>query len=210
MFDGNFRKGVDRVITPVGAWINKWLHINANFLTLLGLSLSVGCMVFVARGSFYIGFAFFVCTGLSDLLDGPVAKAAGSTSIRGSFFDSLADRITDALILLGMSWHILKNTSQSETLVFLPIVILILIQILSYQRAKAESLSIQAKGGALMERAERFIVMGFGILFNAWLIQTLWVLLGLVILTNLQRFIKIMRGVKNSPQNLNPSPQPES
>ncbi len=201
MFDGNFRKGVDRVIEPIGIWIHKWLRINANFLTLLGLGLSVGCMIFVARGSFYIGLAFFVCTGLADLLDGPVAKAAGSTSIRGSFFDSLADRITDALILLGMAWHILKNTDQSETLVFLPIIILVLIQILSYQRAKAESLNIQARGGALMERAERFIVMGFGILFNDWLIQTLWVLLGLVALTNLQRFIKIMRGVINSSES---------
>ncbi len=192
MFDGNFKEGIDRGLAPIGRWLNKGLKINANHLTLLGLLLSIGCMYYLATDSFYIGLIFFVFTGVADLLDGPVAKAAKSTSVRGAFFDSLTDRLADALILFGIAWHILNNTDEGDNLIFLPLAIMVLIQIVSYQRAKAESLNIDAKGG-IMERAERFLVLGFGILFERWLIETLWVLLGLMILTALQRFIKIMR-----------------
>ncbi len=195
MFDGNWRKGVDKVVNPVGYWLNKYLKINANYLTFLGLGLSVGCMYFLSQGRFWIAFIFFVFTGLADLFDGSIAKAAGTISVRGAFFDSLIDRLADALILAGIAWYVLGAENHSDRLVFLPIGIAFVIQIISYQRAKAESLKLEAKSG-LMERAERFFVLGFGIVFNQWLIQTLWVFLGLVSLTAIQRFIKIMRQSK--------------
>ena len=37
--------------------------------------------------------------------------------------------------------------------------------LISYERAKAESLGFDARGG-LMERAERLIALGFGLLFE--------------------------------------------
>jgi len=64
--------------------------------------------------------------------------------------------------------------------------------LISYQRAKAESLGYDAKGG-LMERAERFIMLGFGLLFSELLVGVLWVMLALSTITAAQRFVKVWR-----------------
>ena len=64
--------------------------------------------------------------------------------------------------------------------------------LVSYMRAKAESLGYDAKGG-LMERAERFIVLAFGLLFSEILIPVLWVMLALSLVTAVQRFVKVWR-----------------
>ncbi|MEC7810830.1 MAG: hypothetical protein VYB07_06575, partial [Actinomycetota bacterium] len=64
--------------------------------------------------------------------------------------------------------------------------------LISYQRAKAESLGLEAKGG-LMERAERFIVLAIGLLFSEALIVILWIMLILSSFTAIQRFIKVWK-----------------
>jgi CDP-diacylglycerol--glycerol-3-phosphate 3-phosphatidyltransferase len=70
--------------------------------------------------------------------------------------------------------------------------------LISYERAKAESLGLQAKGG-LMERAERLILLGFGLLFDSLLIPILWVMLGLTAFTAVQRFVKVWRQAVAAP-----------
>ena len=49
-----------------------------------------------------------------------------------------------------------------------------------------------AKGG-LMERAERFIVLAFGLLFGEILVPVLWLMLALSLFTAGQRFVKVWR-----------------
>jgi len=70
--------------------------------------------------------------------------------------------------------------------------------LVSYQRAKAESLGFDAKGG-LMERAERFIVLGFGLLFSELLIGVLWGMLVLTAIPAVQRFVKVWRQASGRP-----------
>ncbi|GIT76649.1 MAG: hypothetical protein Ct9H300mP31_11800 [Acidimicrobiaceae bacterium] len=74
----------------------------------------------------------------------------------------------------------------------LPVAFMAIALFISYQRAKAESLGYDAKGG-LMERAERFIVLAFGLLFSEILIPVLWVMLALSLVTAVQRFVKVWR-----------------
>jgi CDP-diacylglycerol--glycerol-3-phosphate 3-phosphatidyltransferase len=62
--------------------------------------------------------------------------------------------------------------------------------VISYERAKAESLGLSAKGG-LMERAERIIMLCLGLLFPPLLIPILWIMLVLTTVTALQRFFKV-------------------
>ncbi len=64
--------------------------------------------------------------------------------------------------------------------------------LVSYERAKAESLGFDARGG-LMERAERFILLGFGLLFSELLIGVLWVMLVATSGTAVYRFVKVWR-----------------
>ena len=70
--------------------------------------------------------------------------------------------------------------------------------VISYQRAKAESLGLNAKGG-LMERAERVILLCFGLLFSPILTWVLWVMLALTALTAVQRFFKVWRQAAIAP-----------
>ena len=74
----------------------------------------------------------------------------------------------------------------------LPVAVMSLAMLVSYQRAKAESLGYDAKGG-IMERAERFIVLAFGLLFTELLVWTLWFMLVLTGVTAVQRFVKVWR-----------------
>ena len=86
------------------------------------------------------------------MLDGAVAKASGTASARGAFFDSVADRLTDALLFGGVAWFL--ATTQPGRIAVLPLAVLAASMLISYERAKAESLGFDARGG-LMERAER-------------------------------------------------------
>lgn len=72
----------------------------------------------------------------------------------------------------------------------LPVAVMGAAMLISYQRAKAESLGFDAKGG-IMERAERFIVLALGLLISDFLIPILWVMLILTLFTVVQRFLKV-------------------
>jgi CDP-diacylglycerol--glycerol-3-phosphate 3-phosphatidyltransferase len=74
----------------------------------------------------------------------------------------------------------------------LPFAIMAVSSIVSYERAKAESLGLYAKGG-LMERAERIVLLCIGLLFESVLIPILWVMLVLTTATAIQRFVKVWR-----------------
>jgi CDP-diacylglycerol--glycerol-3-phosphate 3-phosphatidyltransferase len=74
----------------------------------------------------------------------------------------------------------------------LPFAVLGASLLISYERAKAESLGYNAKGG-LMERAERMIVLGVGLLFSQFLVPVLWIMLVLTLFTAGQRFVKVWK-----------------
>jgi CDP-diacylglycerol--glycerol-3-phosphate 3-phosphatidyltransferase len=129
-----------------------------------------------------------IVTGLHDLLDGPVAKAAGTSSVRGAFFDSVTDRVADAVLMGGVSWYLIGR--HEGHLAVLPLAVLGVTALVSYERAKAESLGLSAKGG-LMERAERMILLGVAFLDSAFLLPVLWVMLALISVTAITRFVKV-------------------
>jgi CDP-diacylglycerol--glycerol-3-phosphate 3-phosphatidyltransferase len=62
--------------------------------------------------------------------------------------------------------------------------------LISYERAKAEALGFDARGG-LMERAERLVALAIGLLFSALLIPMLFLMLALTVFTAVQRFLKV-------------------
>ncbi len=196
MFDGRWRDSVDRMTGPVGHRLQK-IGVTADVLTATGLITATGTAVAVATGHLHLAILLLVLTGLHDLLDGPVAKASGTASVRGAFFDSVTDRVTDCLLLGGVAWYLVSRGSGH--LVLLPFAVLGVTLLVSYQRAKAESLGISAKGG-LMERAERMILLGIGFLSASFLVPVLWVMLGLTVLTAAGRFVKVWRLAEAPPQ----------
>jgi len=189
MFDGRWRDTVDRGTGPVGRRLQQ-VGISADVLTATGLVSAAATAVAVATGHLHLAIVLLILTGLHDLLDGPVAKASGTSSVRGAFFDSVTDRVSDALILGGIAWYLVST--HPGHLVLLPFAILGVTSLVSYQRAKAESLGITAKGG-LMERAERMILLGIAFLSASFLVPVLWVMLVLTSLTAVGRFAKVWR-----------------
>lgn len=189
MFDGRWRDTVDRGTGPVGRKLQR-LGVTADVLTATGLISATATAIAIGAGHLHLAIALLVLTGLHDLLDGPVAKASGTSSVRGAFFDSVTDRVSDALLLGGVAWYLVST--HPGHLVLLPFALVGVTALVSYQRAKAESLGISAKGG-LMERAERMILLAIGLLSASFLVPVLWVMLVLTVGTAAGRFVKIWR-----------------
>ncbi len=189
MFDGNWRTTVDKGLTPIGHSLRR-AGISADVITVIGIVMAGIASFTIGAGYLRVGFLFLLLTGIPDALDGAVARASGTGSTRGAFFDSVSDRFTDALLFGGVAWYLASN--RPGRISMLPVAIMATAMFISYQRAKAESLGFDAKGG-IMERAERFIVLAFGLLFNEILIGVLWVMLVLTAITAIQRFVKVWK-----------------
>ncbi len=187
MFDGNLRKPFDAAVAPIGSGLQK-LGVSPDVITAFGVLMAGACGVAIGTGNFFTAFLLLLATGIPDALDGAVAKAAGTAGPRGAFFDSVSDRLSDGLMFAGAGWY-LAGTDEPR-MAMLPFGLLIVASLVSYMRAKAESLGYDAKGG-LMERAERFIVLGIGLAISPLFVPVLWVMLVLTAATAVFRFHKV-------------------
>jgi CDP-diacylglycerol--glycerol-3-phosphate 3-phosphatidyltransferase len=189
MFDGRWRTSFEQGLKPVGANLRR-TGITADHLTAPGVVLAGAAAVAIGNGALRAGLLLLVLCALPDLLDGAVAKASGTAGPRGAFFDSVSDRVTDALLLGGVARYL--STTHAGRIAVLPLAVLGASMLISYERAKAESLGFDARGGR-MERAERIIALGFGLLFDSLLIPVLWLMLVLTLITAVQRFVKVWK-----------------
>jgi CDP-diacylglycerol--glycerol-3-phosphate 3-phosphatidyltransferase len=187
MLDGQFRSNIDAWVKPVGTSMKK-AGISADFITLIGLLMGVACAVFIGMGWLSLGLLFMILAGVPDLLDGAIAKAAGTAGKRGAFFDSVTDRVTDALLFGGVAWYFTRISNGP--LPMLPFAVFASASVVSYLRAKADALGFDAHVG-VVERAERIVLLGLGLLFPAILVWVLWLILGLNVVTAIQRFVAV-------------------
>jgi CDP-diacylglycerol--glycerol-3-phosphate 3-phosphatidyltransferase len=200
MFDKRLRPSVEKSLRPVGANLKR-TGITADHLTVLGIVMAVGATLAIANGAFQLAVLLLFLTAVPDVLDGAVAKASGTASARGAFFDSTADRLTDALLFGGVAWYLAGE--HSGRIAVLPLAVVATSMLISYERAKAESLGFDARGG-LMERAERLALLGLALLFPALLIPVFWVMLALTSVTAGQRFLNVWRQAST----VRPKPEP--
>lgn len=195
MFDGRFRVQVERAIRPVGESLRR-TRLTPDHLTVVGLLFAAAAAVAIGAGALQLGLFLVVLSAVPDLLDGALAKASGAASQRGAFLDSVVDRVSDALVLGGVTWYV--ATTMDPRLVAIPVAIMGTSMLISYERAKAESLGLSAKGG-LMERAERIVVLCVGLLFEPLLIWILAAMLVLTVVTAVQRFALVWRQAAVAP-----------
>ncbi len=189
MFDGQFRHQVERVTGPIGDGLSR-TGLSPNQLTACGIGLACVTAVVLSQGYMLAGLFLLIFSALFDALDGALAKAANQASVRGAFFDSVSDRVADMVVYFGIAWYLAGEPGGRIAL--LPLAVGSLGLLVSYQRSKAESLGLQAKGG-LMERAERIIALCVGVAIPVLLIPVLWVMFVLVGVTAAQRFVKVWR-----------------
>jgi len=195
MFDGRFKTQIERYVRPVGESLRR-TGLSPDHFTLLGLCVAAASAVAIGTGRMQLGLLLVICSALPDLLDGALAKASNSASQRGAFFDSVVDRVSDSFLFGGVAWFYASSDTPQFSIV--PFAILGASLIISYERAKAESLGLYAKGG-LMERAERIILLCFGLLFDSLLKWVMVVMLVLVVMTAVQRFAKVWKQAAVAP-----------
>jgi CDP-diacylglycerol--glycerol-3-phosphate 3-phosphatidyltransferase len=189
MFDGRFRTTFEKGIAPVGSNLRK-AGVKADHLTVLGVVMAAAAATAIGTDHMRLALLLLALTALPDVLDGAVAKASGTAGPRGAFFDSVCDRLADGLLLGGVAWY-LADTDGGR-IVVLPFAVFVVSALVSYERAKADALGFDARGG-LMERAERLVLLALGLLFSELLIPVLWVMLVLTTFTAGQRFVKVWR-----------------
>jgi len=129
--------------------------LSPNFWTCVGLAFALISAVVYGLGiefGLIIGGILLLVSGFFDIVDGQVAKVTGKTSKKGSYFDSMFDKIAEVAIFLG----ILVGGYAEPYLVLLAITLSLLV---SYARAKSDAINIKLQGIGIGERAERLLVI---------------------------------------------------
>jgi phosphatidylglycerophosphate synthase len=78
------------------------LGISPNILTVIGVTINVGCALLFGLGEFFWAGIVLIVANLFDMLDGNVARLTGNVTRFGSFFDSSLDRLSDMVAFLGV------------------------------------------------------------------------------------------------------------
>ncbi len=178
---------------PIGYALFR-LHLRPNHLTLAGLGVSLlAASAFVAGRTRSAGF-LLILAGLFDFFDGSLARASGQVTPFGAFLDSVIDRYSDLVVLLGIV--VLFARTPNARGAILAMAALVGSVMVSYTKARAESIGIECNVG-MMERPERLICLIAGALLDL-LEPALWVLAILANITALQRIAFTRRAMRDT------------
>lgn len=194
-------------------WTNIWspladlllrLGVKPDHVTIVGtLGVSAGALWFFPRGQFFVGVMVVTAFVFSDLMDGYMARKSGQSSSWGAFLDSTLDRVGDAAVFGGLLLYYTRADAETtlgpaDLYLGLALACLVLGNLTSYARARAESLGMQAKGG-IAERADRLVAIlvmtGLNGLFGLPILTeiTLWALALASLVTVFQRMAIVHR-----------------
>jgi len=168
MLSKTLKTAAGKMLEPLGKGLGK-IGVKPNHITVMGLILTFYAAWLLYNKNIYEAFAFGLIASLFDGADGLVARATKTTSIRGGYLDATLDRYADcvafgALILCnwveplpilplefisGQVWAMAAMIGAFQT---------------SYCRAAAERLGVSQEGIGLIERPERWFVLGMGVL----------------------------------------------
>jgi CDP-diacylglycerol--glycerol-3-phosphate 3-phosphatidyltransferase len=185
------------LFSPLARWLLK-MGVSPDAITIVGTAgVVIGSLVFYPLGQLWWGTLFITAFIFSDVIDGIMARMQDREGAWGNFLDSTLDRLADGALFAGVAiWFF---TGGGDTAIAIAAVVcLVLGMVVSYVRAKAESLGFQANVG-IAERAERLVsllvVTGFtGLgLPSIVLFVTLVLLAGASLVTVVQRVLAVRR-----------------
>ncbi|MFF3887812.1 phosphatidylinositol phosphate synthase [Streptomyces sp. NPDC001914] len=146
-----------RVLTPFAAFLVR-RGVSPDTVTLLGTAgVMAGALVFFPRGEFFWGTIVITLFVFSDLVDGNMARQLGRSSRWGAFLDSTLDRVADGAIFGGFAlWY--AGNGDDNVLCAVSIFCLASGQVVSYTKARGESIGLPVAVNGLVERAERLVI----------------------------------------------------
>ncbi|OLR94860.1 phosphatidylinositol phosphate synthase [Actinokineospora bangkokensis] len=191
------RASVSRVTDPIGAALVR-LGLTPNAMTLFGTAATIAGALWLfptghlLAGTFVVwGFAMF------DLLDGSMARALGGGTKFGAVLDASCDRLADGALFSAIVWYLLVETDH-PVLAVAALINLVLAQVVSYIKARAEASGFTSADGGLVERAERLIITlvgtgltGLGVPYA--LDVALWLCAAGSVVTVVQRVLAVRR-----------------
>ena len=195
------RRVVSGAIEPPARLLLR-MHVSPDAVTLGGtLAVVVVALVFLPQGWFVPAVIILFVLAFSDLLDGTMARMAGTSGPWGNFLDATLDRIGDGAIFGGLAlygaFHGQPWITAAATLA------LVTGQVTSYAKARAEAVGATANVG-IAERAERLIVAAIAVLLTGFgvpyvLPAALWLLGALGLITIAQRVVTVRRQLVGAP-----------
>jgi CDP-diacylglycerol--glycerol-3-phosphate 3-phosphatidyltransferase len=192
------KKGALRVIEPAISFLAR-NNVTPNTITTVGTLLTVAAGVVYATGHIMTAGWIMAGTAFFDVVDGEVARKTGRCTVFGAFYDSTLDRVGDGALMAGFTVFYATNPLH-HNLYMMVVSLLGIIGtfLVSYTRARAESLGIDAKVG-VMQRPERIVLLSapqalFGLFWNGWVLIAIIILLTVTAwITAVQR-IAFVRG----------------
>ena len=202
IFTGTARAVVSYVVKPTARFLLRH-GISPNAVTVAGtVGVLFGALVFGARGHLVAGALIVTFFALTDALDGTMARMRGGSSKLGALLDSSMDRIADGAVFGAVIYYLYGQDNPYNGLVA-GIICLTAGQIVSYVKARAQSLGLDADVG-IAERLERLLIVGVGGLVSGFgvdwgLPAALWLLAVLSVVTVFQRLIHAARSERKAP-----------
>jgi CDP-diacylglycerol--glycerol-3-phosphate 3-phosphatidyltransferase len=196
IFNTSARAVFSYVVNPTARFLLR-LRVTPNAVTVAGtVGVLIGALGFGARGHLVWGTVIVTLSALTDALDGAMARMRGKSGKFGALLDSSMDRIADAAVFGAVVYYLSGQGNPYGGMVA-AIICLALGQVVSYVKARAQSLGLNADVG-IAERLERLIIVGIGGLLGGagleWgLPAALWILAALSFVTVLQRLIHAER-----------------
>ena len=165
------------------------LRVTPNTLTVIGLLLSALTALVIALGFLLAGGLLVLFAGIFDMFDGAMARVRNAATTFGAFFDSMLDRYSESIILLGLLCYVLQRPDfheafwpaqheQTWMIVFIFVAVVGSLMV-SYAKARAEGLGLECKTG-LLARPERVVILAIGLLSGT----IIWALALLAVLSN--------------------------
>jgi CDP-diacylglycerol--glycerol-3-phosphate 3-phosphatidyltransferase len=191
------RPQINRVVEPTARRLAA-MGVTPDALTIIGtIGVAGGALGFYPRGKFLVGTLVITAFVFSDLMDGAVARVAGTSGPWGAFLDSTLDRVGDGAIFGALAlWY--AGDGNSTTLCAVALYDLVAGGVTSYAKARAEGLGMTCNVG-IAERSERLIAIlvltGFSGIFGIPVLRAiaLWGLAAATSVTVVQRVVEVRR-----------------
>lgn len=173
------------------------LHLTPNTITVIGVLITLAASILVGAGWLLLGAAVLTAGSLLDAVDGALAREQGGGTAFGSFLDSTLDRVSEAILYIGVAAWFLFVREDPAWPVLVTLVALAGSFLVSYSRARAEGIGLTASVG-LAPRTERLVLVIAGIAvaglgYEIGLIAALGIIAVLTIATLLQRIWHVWR-----------------
>lgn len=188
------------LVEPVVKVVAK-TSISPNAISWFGLVLNTGAAILITAGQPVIAGVVVLVAGYFDLLDGALARRTNRATAFGGVLDSTLDRLSEAVVLLGVLGLFLLNREPAATFlsrewsIVLVFVALLGSLLVSYIRARAETAGVECQVG-LCTRGERVVVLVLGLLLNQVVIALL-IIAVFSLITVAQRLVYVARRTKD-------------